>query len=159
MKLTKEQLKQIIKEELAGLSEAQALPYDDPLVHRTRISSAADALSRLTGVLETDAAEGTLSDKDRDILREIKMWVQKLADAEQEVEDQKLADAEQEVEDVEGVEGVEGVEDAGDVLPVDLSAAAKRTGDLSAPRGINKDLERLKRWAQPQKRGRRRRNQ
>jgi hypothetical protein len=84
MKLTKEQLKQIIKEELAGLSEA--LPYDDPLVHRTAISSAADALSRLTGVLETDAAKRALSDKDRDILRKIRMWVEKLADAEQEVE-------------------------------------------------------------------------
>jgi len=142
MKLTKEQLKQIIKEELAGLSEAQALPYDDPLVHRTPISSPADALSRLTGVLETDAAEGTLSDKDRDILREIKMWVKKLADAEQEVEDQKLADAEQEVEDVEGVEDTEEVEPL--MLP---SVSPKRVRRLrKGPRAQRKQLSRVQPW-------------
>ena len=121
MKLTKEQLKQIIKEELAGLSEAQALPYDDPLVHRTPISSPADALSRLTGVLETDAAEGTLSDKDRDILREIKMWVK------------KLADAEQEVEDVEGVEGVEDTGDTEEVQALDVSSSSIKIDPLKNP--------------------------
>jgi len=120
MKLTKEQLKQIIKEELAGLSEAQALPYDDPLVHRTRISSPADALSRLTGVLETDAAEGTLSDKDRDILREIKMWVQKLADAEQEVE---------------GVEGVEDTGDTGDTGDTEEVEPLKLVTPVKVPYG------------------------
>ncbi len=136
MKLTKEQLKQIIKEELAGLSEA--LPYDDPLVHRTRISSAADALSRLTGVLETDAVEGALSDKDRDILREIRMWVEKLA--KQEVE---------EVEEVEDVEGVEGVEDTGDTEEVEA-------WKLPAPR-LNKDgfpLSRSERGAEERRRKR-----
>jgi hypothetical protein len=73
MKLTKEQLKQIIKEELAGLSEA--LPYDDPLVGVSRIVDAADALSRLSGLLEKDAKEPKLSNEDRDILLLIKLWL------------------------------------------------------------------------------------
>ena len=81
MKLTKQQLKQIVKEELTTLSE----DYDDPLIGVSRITDAEDALSRLSALLDKDGKEPKLDNQDRDILLAIRHWLRSMSEPQQAV--------------------------------------------------------------------------
>lgn len=76
MKLTKQQLNQIVKEELTTLSE----DYDDPLIGVSRITDAEDALSRLSALLDKDGKESKLDNQDRDVLLLIRHWLRSMSE-------------------------------------------------------------------------------
>ena len=128
MKITKQQIKQLIKEELFKLEEVGYIP-GEPGSEEHDVGLK-DWTSGFTGN-PNDPRPSTVAKRSAD-LEAAKTLVSAMDPEELEQLQQHISDSLAEPEEVEAL---------------DLGAAAKNVGDIMASPGINKDLDRLKRWA------------